>query len=130
MSQTYPSPNSDMVRWAGGLNILAGIWLIISPFILGFSNVQSAMWNAVIVGIVVAVLAAIRAGAMLDQPWLSWINLILGIWLFVSPWVLGYSGTTSALWNSLVLGVIVFVLSGWSILSSPDGVGSLTHHRV
>lgn len=130
MSQTFRSPSGDMVRWASGLNIIAGLWLIISPFVLGFSSHTTVMWNAVVVGVIVAVLAAIRASGRYDQPWLSWINVLLGIWLFVSPWVLGRASITSVLWNSVVLGVIVFVLAGWSILSSPEGPGSIAQHRA
>jgi hypothetical protein len=48
--------------------------------------------------------------------WQDWINLILAIWLFISPWVLGfYPGgavaSMSASWTAWVLGVIVAVFS-------------------
>ena len=42
--------------WASWLNGLAGIWMIIAPFILNYTK-TAAYWNEVIVGIVVAVLA-------------------------------------------------------------------------
>jgi len=29
--------SSDQSRWASGLNVLVGLWLLISPFVLGFS---------------------------------------------------------------------------------------------
>ncbi len=43
------------------INFILGLWLIIAPFVLHFSNNQAATWNSVIVGIVVAVLSIIRA---------------------------------------------------------------------
>ncbi len=129
MSQNVRPGGTDQVRWASGLNILAGLWLIVAPFVLGYSNLQSAMWNDIIVGIVVAALAAIRAGGMMNQPWLSWINLILGAWVFISPWVLNYVDTQNALWNNLILGAIIFVLAGWSALTSPSGPGSVATTR-
>jgi hypothetical protein len=43
------------------INFVLGLWLIIAPFALRYSTVSTAMWNNVIVGIVVAVLAIIRA---------------------------------------------------------------------
>jgi SPW repeat len=42
-------------------------------------------WNNVIVGIVVALLALIRTSAPQQAGW-SWANVVLGIWLIVSPY--------------------------------------------
>ncbi|MBX4897240.1 SPW repeat protein [Rhizobium bangladeshense] len=39
-------------------NLVLGIWAVIAPWILGFSAVIAAMWAHVIVGLIVAVLAA------------------------------------------------------------------------
>ena len=40
---------------ASAVNILIGIWLIISPFVVtALASVQSARWNNVIVGIIIA----------------------------------------------------------------------------
>lgn len=48
------------MQWLSGINALAGIWMIISPWVLGFSNDAKPTWSAVIVGIIVLVLGAIR----------------------------------------------------------------------
>lgn len=37
--------------------VLAGIWLIIAPFVIGYSSTVSALWNDIVVGIIVAVVA-------------------------------------------------------------------------
>ena len=42
-------------EWA---NLAVGLWTLPAPWLLGFSAVTAAMWTHVIVGIVVAVLAA------------------------------------------------------------------------
>ncbi|MGB9804106.1 SPW repeat protein [Desulfofundulus sp.] len=41
----------------GWLGIVIGIWLIIAPFVLGYSRVVNAMWNDIIIGILVAVVS-------------------------------------------------------------------------
>lgn len=60
--------------------------------------------------------ASPRAG----NHWQDWANLVLAIWLFISPWVLQFgagsavSGRTIgavAAWNAWVLGVIVFLVA-------------------
>ncbi len=38
----------------------------------------------------------------------------LGLWLAVSPWVLGFSALNLALWNSIAVGVVVVLLAWWS----------------
>jgi hypothetical protein len=125
MTQATTPQGSDQVRWASGLNIVAGLWLIISPFVLAYSGMQNALWNDVIIGIAVAALAAIRAGGWINQAWLSWVNLVLGAWVLVSPWVLGFTGDQTALWNNVITGAIVLILGGWSALATGNGAGGV-----
>jgi SPW repeat-containing protein len=88
------------------VNILLGVWVIISPFVLGM-NVPKAIWNNVIAGALVVILAITRL-SMHQRGW-SWPNLLLGIWLVISPFVLFLGGP--AMWNNVVLGVIAAALA-------------------
>ncbi|HLN18747.1 MAG TPA: SPW repeat protein [Patescibacteria group bacterium] len=102
----------EQVKTAGWLNVLAGLWLIISPFVLRFSG-TSASTNAIIVGIIVAILALIAATSPASVMWTSWINIILGLWLIISPFIMGFTGG-AILANSIILGIIVVALSAWA----------------
>jgi hypothetical protein len=121
------------VQWTSGINIIAGLWLIIAPFLLGYDAIQAALWNDVIVGIIVAAFAVARVARPLMNPGLSWINALLGLWLIVAPFVLAYGGgiegealapegaiggAQTAMWNDIIVGVIVLVLGAWSALSA------------
>ena len=53
-------------HWQDPLNLILGIWMIISPWLLGFSNLSTAMSNAVIIGIAVAALALWALGTDKD----------------------------------------------------------------
>ena len=53
--------NGHAVSW---INILLGIWMIISPFALGFANVPRSMWNNVVLGVAILLVAAVRSGDM------------------------------------------------------------------
>jgi hypothetical protein len=119
MTQVRGTTNNQGT-WASGLNVIAGLWLLISPWVLGFTDTQNALWNNVILGIAIAIIAFIRAGGWYTPQWLGWLNLILGIWVFIAPFVLGYSNVSSALWDDLVLGVIVVVLSAWSLWATNE----------
>lgn len=100
------------VSW---LNVLLGIWVIISPFVLAFGPFPAAIWNNVATGGVVTILALIST-SMPRQPGWSWTNMLVGIWLLISPFALGFAGATAgaaALWNNVILGIIIAAV-GWA----------------
>jgi len=101
----------NSVRTASGLNIIAGAWLFISAWVLGYSDNGTALANAVIVGAIVVILALIRFGGAHAQALPSWLNVIAGVWTFFSAWILGFSDVGNALWNNIILGVIITVLA-------------------
>jgi hypothetical protein len=96
--------------WA---NIVLAILLFISPWVIGFSPDKAAAWNAWIVGVVIAVLAIAALSAF--AVWEEWINLLLGLWLIISPWVLGFASDIHAMWTSVILGIIAALISAWAV---------------
>lgn len=106
------------VAGASGLNLLAGVWLIVSPWVLDY-DAGAAFWNTVVSGALVAGFAFLRVSGAHRQSWMSWINAAIGVWLFVSAFLLPDSG--AGVWNGLVLGGIVFILGAWSAFASEDG---------
>src|ERR1051325_464116 len=114
----YALKHREQVATASGLDVLAGIWLLISPFVLLFHNIHSAAWNNVILGIVIGVLALYRFVKPAEGVGVSWLNVILGIWVLISPWVLRFSGYHTATVNNVVMGIIVIILAAWSALAT------------
>ena len=111
------------VKTASGLDILAGLWLIISPFALQYSSLTIAVWNNILAGIAVALLASSRTvgdGYKNASP--SWANVAIGLWLIISPFILGYTLESIAYWNTLISGIVVVILALWSSLSTPKNV--------
>ena len=98
-----------MKRWQDWVNLILGAWLVVSPWILSFSGSAAATWNAVIVGVIFALLSLL---ALLEsKPWEEWSELIVAIWLLVSPWALGFSGLSTATWNAVLVAVVVGALA-------------------
>jgi ABC-type molybdate transport system permease subunit len=111
------TPRREQSAGASSINILLGIWLIIAPWVLGYADLSAAQTNDVIIGIIVAIVAAIRSfGAFTTRGW-SWINILAGIWLIIAPFVLGYSNHTTPLWNDIILGIVIAVLA-WTAAAS------------
>ena len=122
-SKSFPRSSNTGVS---GLNVLVGIWLIISTFVLAvFHNLHVAMWNNVIVGILVVLFGVTRLSDSAPAGW-SWANLILGIWLIISPFVLGFSHVVGAMWHNVIVGIIVGIL-GWVRALSPARTHTATH---
>lgn len=46
-----------------------------------------------------------------------WVISILGLALIAAPYVLGYSGSTNALWSSIIVGAVVAVVAGYKALA-------------
>jgi hypothetical protein len=109
---------ADSSRATVGINLLLGIWVFVSPWVYGAAGNPNA-WNSWILGALVAIFALIRLGNPAGARGIAWVNMILGAWLFVSPWVYGYTGNTGRFINSLCAGVIIFALSIY---------GASTHH--
>jgi hypothetical protein len=109
--------NDTTINTASGINVVAGLWLIIAPFILNYAFFGGNPTNDIILGIVIGILALIRISNH-DIVWPSWINLIAGIWLIISPFVLGYSSIPRIVWNDIILGVVVGVLAITSAVST------------
>jgi hypothetical protein len=57
--------------------------------VLGYSGAQVQAWNAWIVAVVVFVLSIALLAQ--SQRWEEWINVLLGIWLILSSWILRFS---------------------------------------
>jgi SPW repeat len=98
------------VRLASGLNTIAGAWLFVSAWVLGYADDRAALANALIVGAVIVVLAGIRFAGT-DDLAASWVNLVAGGWTFFSAWILGFGDRPDAVWNNVIVGVAVVVLA-------------------
>lgn len=58
--------------WEEWVNLVAGLWLIIAPFALGFRTDQAAAWSSVAGGVLIALFAA---WALFEKD----INKLLGV---------------------------------------------------
>lgn len=109
---------------ASSINILAGLWLVASPFFMGFSG-TSAATNSIIVGVIVAILALVRAFSPMTTGSLSWVNMVLGLWMIVFSVFIASVGAT-AVWNGSILGLVIAILAIWSAQSAMHGM----HHSM
>lgn len=112
-------------RWQDSVNVLLGVWLVISAWVLGFTEVTAAFWNALFFGAVLAIAAF--AAVVRFHTWEEWVGAFVGLWLVISPWLLGFvafggeSAAVTATWNTLITGVIALALAAWSLWDHGQG---------
>jgi hypothetical protein len=74
-------------RWQDWVMLILGAWVFFSPFWMPAyaSRGDTAAWNAYIFGAIAFFLAW---GALATkQLWEEWLNLLIGIWLIIAPFV-------------------------------------------
>jgi len=93
---------------------------------MAFRDLPAGRWNNVIAVILIGVFGAIRASGDARACW-SWANVVLGVWMIISPFVLGFSGVVTAMWHNVIAGIVLVVLS-WSRVFLPSHRYTLEHH--
>jgi hypothetical protein len=106
-------------------NLFLGGFLFASPWIFNYPSGAQSL-DAIVLGAVIAILS-ITALATL-AVWEEALNLIAGMWLFVSPWVLKFQGTT-AMGVNVVIGIIVVLLAGSELSSISSSRPGQAAHR-
>lgn len=99
-------------QWEDWCNWLLGIWLCLSPWILGFSLEPIPTRTAVITGILIILAEVVTLSIF--RAWEEWINVLLGIWLLAAPWILGISAATARA-NFVVVGLLVLALALYEV---------------
>jgi hypothetical protein len=103
-----------MVGWSGAkfcdvVNLFLGTILFFSPWLFSLP-LGTPRNTASIAGLSIAVLsiAALTAFAL----WEEWLNLIVGLCLIASPWLLGFQDS-DAMTVDVVIGAVVAVLAAF-----------------
>lgn len=101
---TNPRPAIESI--ASPIVILAGIWTFLSPWIYSITAQQNA-WNSWIIGALLVILGFVRLMGPSIMAWISWVHCALGIWLFASPWIFGYTLDRYRFTNNVIVGALV-----------------------
>ncbi|MBV9140802.1 MAG: SPW repeat protein [Pseudonocardiales bacterium] len=98
-------------RVVDGLTFLAGLYLAMSPWVVGFNHFTTLTANNLIAGIALAVLALGFSSAYGRTHGIAWVAPLICVWTIIAPWVVsGHVATTATLWSNVVTGVIAVLL--------------------
>ncbi len=119
--------------WPHYLNLMLGLWLITSPFTLGYTSqfVPDAnqlrvmaerglpsfewrnlamTWSDVLSGVLVVAFSALSADSYRRNPWAQWANAFVGFWLLFAPLVF-WTPLPEAYANGTLAGSLVIAFS-------------------
>jgi hypothetical protein len=97
-------------------NLVLGLFLLVSPWLLSDVN-EGARVDAWGSGAAIVVVSFATLIAFAD--WEAWLVLILGAWLVLSPWVIGFTHTR-AMHYSIGIGAAVAFLAALELWLKSD----------
>lgn len=102
-------------KFLDALVVVLGLWVVLSAiFLLSGTGSLLALW--VQVGLGGAILMCAAWGQLtpkISTP--EFINLILGLLLVMSPWVLGFAQLQAAAWNNWLVGGAIILLEALAL---------------
>lgn len=119
---THPDASEMRDRYArvlGGRDValvdgpvfLLGLYCAASPWIVHYTTSQPALvTHNLIMGIAIGLLALGFTRAPERMYGLSWAMCALGVWLIISPWVVGESPDAGVVWNNIIIGALAVIL--------------------
>ena len=90
--------------------------MAVTPFAFSENLSSNAAWTAYVMGVLI-VLSGIFAASRSEADQSEWLPIVLGVILFVSPWVLAFTATTSLAWSAWIIGVLVVLSAGSLVLT-------------
>jgi hypothetical protein len=103
---TYRLPK----HWEDWVSGALGFWLLVSPWVLDYSGMTAAQ-NAVVVGFLLIAIEFVEVSAF--RVWEEWVNVVIGAWLVISPWVLDTALVPTI--NFVIVGLLVLALALYEI---------------
>jgi SPW repeat len=106
-------------HWQDVASLLLGVWLVLSPFALGFGG--AALWITIVLGLFVVLLAV--EGFVIPSYLEEWGEILFGLALVVAPWTFDYEAVSATV-SSMVSGILVIMLGAWELVTDRDFITS------
>src|SRR5688500_11389786 len=110
--RSAPSAFWSALSW---VVLAAGVWVVLSPWIWGYENVDGAITTDVVTGGVV--IALTLAAVVFPALWA--LVLFAGMWLVIAPWIVGYGDAHGPVGLSdTVAGILICAVAVASLVTS------------
>ena len=113
------------------LNLILGLWLMISPFVLVTLNhtILKTLWEDLLLGFGIAAFSLCRLlSRKEDEIALSdWFVTALGFITLINPFLYSYFKLKAAAWNNLSVGALVLLLALYQDWCDTDARDNAQH---
>ncbi|MFC8520985.1 SPW repeat protein [Streptomyces sp. NPDC057257] len=94
-----------------GLSLLTGLYLAISPWVVGFYDAPTLTISDLVTGLALAVLALGFGSAYERTYGMGWVAAAIGVWAIVGPWAItGAPDTGGPVVSNVITGGVAVVL--------------------
>jgi membrane-bound ClpP family serine protease len=111
---------------------MLGVLLIIVPFVFGIETIGSSSWDAwllgAVVGVVAIVLALLWFGFSSNRV-TEGLTVMVGIVLFITPWVMGQSLLSAGAWASSIVGALLVAAAGRVLMENRKRQAAVPAYR-
>ena len=107
-----------------GIPLIAGVYAFLSP--TWTTTTTKASWTIVILGVITA-LAALGTLFRPDMMSVEGLMALMGVFFFVSPWVMSFSGTHPMAWTAWIVGAITFLVGAGDLQNLFRRGGHMAH---
>jgi hypothetical protein len=109
--------------FVGILLVVGGLWHAAAPWVFGYAANRPAMISNIVAGTALT-LVGVGIIWLRGAAWLNWIGAVVGVWVMISPAVLGigpqWMAMVEANWGGL-LAIAVITISALDLLFQHSG---------
>jgi hypothetical protein len=103
----------NQYSWQDFLCLYFGAWAFLTPWVISHPAHAAVIASYVVAGFMICIFAV--TGLVIFRPWPEYVNIVLGVWLFASPWLLRFVSDGSLRWAALSIGALVIICSGFAL---------------
>jgi hypothetical protein len=105
-----------VTRIAATVELLVGLWLALSPWVIGSNGSGPLRWSNVVVGVLLMGLGLVRVVRPVTRQGPA-LSFALGAWTIVAAFVLSFQNGatgTAPLWNAIACGAVLTAAAAWA----------------
>jgi hypothetical protein len=96
-------------RWQDWAEVVLGVVAVLSP--LWMDTTSTVTWTMIVLGGLIA-LDGLFSLAMPGVVYGEYVQIVLGVLLFISPWAMSFTNLSTAMWTAFIIGALTVIAGG------------------
>jgi len=106
-------------RWQDWASVVIGVLLFVTPFVFGATANTAAAFTAYVGGVLLAVGGLWSLASPANRS-VEWAVVVLGVLIFIAPFVFGFTTLSALAWSSWIAGVLAVIFAGSVLYGERD----------